>query len=239
MRVFLVGVYWVIFAIYSLPLYPIAYLIGKKDEKKQVAFSQAIVRHAFRVMLLISGVKLECKGIEKLPKDQAYMYAANHRSNVDILVGYRTVPTLTGFVSKDSLKKVPCVSTWMKYLKCMFLDRKDLKKGMQVILQGISQLKEGYSVFIMPEGTRNHNEEMLPFHEGSFKLATKSGCSIVPVAMKNTDKVVGHHFAWLRPIKVTIVYGTPIDPNSLTPEEKKHIGAYTQNVIKEMLENID
>lgn len=239
MRVALVGIVLVIFSIVSLPLYLVAYLLGKKDPKKQVAFSQAIVTKVLRIMLWIAGVKLECKGVEQVPKDEPIMYIGNHRSYVDILVGYCTVPTLTGFVSKDSLRRVPCISRWMYFLKCLFLNREDGKQSLQVILKGIEQIKQGFSIFIMPEGTRNHGEELLPFHEGSFKLSTKTGCAIVPVAMKNTDKVVDNHFAWFRPIKVTVVYGAPVYPDSLEKEEKKFIGAYMQNIMKQMLENMD
>lgn len=239
MRIALIGIVLAIFFIISLPLYLVAYLLGKKDQKKQVAFSQAIVKRVLYIILCIAGVKLECRGVEQVPKDEPIMYIGNHRSYVDILVGYCTVPTLTGFISKDELGRVPFIRIWMRFLKCLFLKREDGRQGFQVILQGIEQIKEGFSIFIMPEGTRNHGEELLPFREGSFKLSTKTGCAIVPVAMKNTDKVVGNHFAWFRPIKVTVVYGAPVYPDSLEKEEKKFIGAYMQNIMKQMLENME
>lgn len=241
MRVAMIIIYLVFFSIFSLPMYLVAYILGKKDVKKQVAFSQILVGTAFKHMLWIAGVRLECRGLEQVPKDEPVMYIGNHRSYIDILVGYSTVPTPTGFVSKDSLevKKVPCINRWMYFLKCLFIKRDDMKQSVQVILKGIEQIKQGLSIFIMPEGTRNHGEELLPFHEGSFKLSTKTGCAIVPVAMKNTDKVLGNHLAWFRPMKVTVVYGPPVYPDSLEKEEKKFIGAYMQNIMKQMLENID
>lgn len=174
-----------------------------------------------------------------MPKDEPIMYIGNHRSYVDILAGYCTVPTLTGFVSKDGLSKVPCIGTWMRFLKCLFLKRGDGKQSIQIILKGIEQIKQGFSVFIMPEGTRNRKEKLLPFHEGSFKLSTKTGCAIVLVAMKNTDKVVGNHFAWFRPMKVSVVYGAPVYPDSLEPEERKFIGAHMHKIMEEMLDNME
>ncbi|MBQ1393539.1 MAG: 1-acyl-sn-glycerol-3-phosphate acyltransferase, partial [Lachnospiraceae bacterium] len=75
--------------------------------------------------------------------------------------------------------------------------------------------------------------------DGSFKLATKTGCAIVPVAIKNTDKVIGHHFAWFSPTRVSIVYGEPIYPKDIPTEEKRHIGAYMQKKVEEMLENMN
>lgn len=239
MRVFLIGLVLLIFSIVSLPLYLVAYLLGKKDPKKQVAFSQAIVKRVLKIMLIVAGVRLECRGVENVPKDEPIMYVSNHRSYVDILAGYCTVPTLTGFISKDTLRRFPCVSRWMKFLKCLFLDRDNPKEGLKTILTGISQIEQGFSIFIMPEGTRNHTDKLLPFHEGSFKLSTKTGCAIVPVAMKNTDKVLGNHFAWFHPMKVTVVYGEPIYPDQLEKEQKKFIGGHVQGIVQEMLEKME
>lgn len=242
MRMIIIILFLLIFFVISLPLYLVVWLIGKKNEKLQVAVSQKIVNGAFRIIFWIGGVKIQCEGVNQVPSDEPIMYIANHRSYCDILAGYLTVPTLTGFVSKDMLEKVPFIRIWMKFLKCLFLDRENPKEGLKVILQGIEQIKKGYSVFIMPEGTRNPNDSLLPlmpFHEGSFKLATKTGCAIVPVAMKNTDKVLQKKFPWIKPCVITVVYGEPVYPNDLPEEERRHVGRYMQEKVKEMLENME
>jgi 1-acyl-sn-glycerol-3-phosphate acyltransferase len=45
------------------------------------------------------------------------------------------------------------------------------------------------SMAIYPEGTRNKAEGMLPFHAGSFKIATKSGAPIVVSTVEGTELV--------------------------------------------------
>ncbi len=71
---------------------------------------------------------------------------------------------------KKELLKVPLLSIWMKYLHCLFLDREDIKQGLQTILTAIDKIKSGISIFVFPEGTRNKVEgTFLPFHEGCFK----------------------------------------------------------------------
>lgn len=238
----LIALFLLIFFIISIPLWLVVWLIGKKDEKLQVAVSQKIVKWVFQGIFFIAGVKVQCEGVEQVPADEPVMYIANHRSYCDILAGYMTVPTLTGFISKDMLEKVPFVRVWMRLLKCLFLDRNNPKEGLKVILQGIEQIKSGFSVFIMPEGTRNKSENLLPlmpFHEGSFKLSTKTGCAIVPVAMKNTDEVVHKKFPWIKPCVITVVYGKPVYPDDLSEEERKHVGRYMQEKVKEMLEKME
>ena len=76
---------------------------------------------------------------------------------------------------------------------------------------------------------------MLPFHEGSFKIATKANCPIIPIAISNSANIFEAHFPKISPAKVVVEYGKPIYPDELSKEDKRHVGEYTQNVIREML----
>jgi 1-acyl-sn-glycerol-3-phosphate acyltransferase len=76
---------------------------------------------------------------------------------------------------------------------------------------------------------------MLPFHEGSFKIATRTGCPIVPMALNNTAELFEAHFPKISPCHVVIEYGKPIYPKELSKEEQKHLGVYTRDVLLEML----
>lgn len=98
-------------------------------------------------------------------------------------------------------------------------------------------MKNGYSIFIMPEGTRNRGDELdlLPFKEGSFKMAEKSGCAIIPVAISNSAAVFEKQIPWVKPAHVIIHYGCPIYPDSLSKEEKKHLGVTVRDNIIETL----
>lgn len=62
----------------------------------------------------------------------------------------------------------------MKRIHCLFLDRKDIRKGLQTILEGAEYLKEGYSMCIYPEGTRSTTGELGEFKGGSLKMAQKA-----------------------------------------------------------------
>ena len=225
-----------LFLIISLPIYLISLIVGLFSRHAKVAFSQKLAAICFRFVLLFSGTKRIVLGLENVPKDEAVLYAANHRGFADIPVGYVTLPTLTGFVAKKDIAKIPLMSWWMRNLNCLFLDRDDLKAGLKTILQGIEYMKEGYSMFIMPEGTRSQGEEMLPFKEGSLKMAEKTGCAIIPVAITNSDAVFERQAPWVKKATVIIHYGKPIYPNEVDKETKKHLGAHVRSVISEMLE---
>ncbi len=235
MRLILVLLFLVVFFIISIPLYLIEWIIGRFNHRAMVASSQAIVVAAFRMVLLLSGVKCTVIGRENIPKEEAVLYIANHRSYFDIPVVYTSIPNLTGFMSKKELARIPFLSTWMRFLQCLFLDRDDIKQGLKTVLKGIEQVKAGYSVFISPEGTRNHGKEMLPFKEGSFKIAEKTGCAIIPVAISNSDEVYENHSPWIRAAHVIVEYGKPIYPKDLSKEQLKFLGSYVQGIIREML----
>lgn len=239
MRTVLVGLILLLYFIFSIPMYLVQYIIGKINPKLQFKVAQRIVAATFKLILFVSGVKCEVTGLENVPKDEAVLYIANHRSYFDILIGYATVPTLTSFVAKKEMNKMPCVRIWMRYMKCLLLDREDVRAGLKTILQGIEQIKEGYSIFIMPEGTRNHDNELLPFHEGSFKFAEKSGCAIIPVAMTCTDEIWEKHMPWVRKAKVYVHYGKPIYMKELPKEERKFIGSYTHKIVANMLSEME
>ena len=236
MRLIIAILFLVMFFIISIPLFLIEYLIGRFSHQTQVTSSQKIVVMAFHVLLFISGVKRTVIGIENIPTDEPILYISNHRSYFDIPVAYVSLPTLTGFMAKKEIERIPLLRTWMRFLQCLFLDRDDIRQGMKTILKAIEQIKAGYSIFISPEGTRNHAKEMLPFKEGSFKVSEKTGCAIIPVALTNTDEIFENHTPWIKSAKVVIEFGKPIYPKQLDKEQRKAIGSYVQNIIKDMLD---
>ena len=226
------------FLVLGYPLLAAQNSLGMKDVDARNRESLKIVQFMFRLILKVAGVQVTVKGEENIPKDQAVLYVGNHRSYFDILVGYTTVPGLMGFVAKKEMLGYPLLRSWMKNVNCLFLDRENLKEGLKTILEGIEHVKSGISVWIFPEGTRNRNEdirELLPFKEGSLKIAEKSGCPVVPVAMVGTAEVFEKHMPFIRSSKVTVFYGKPFYIKELSPEDRKHSGAYTREVIRNML----
>lgn len=226
----------VVFFILFLPICLLLMLLRKVNKKLASRISQCIVRGAFRAAMWPGGMKRIVVGIENVPKDTPVLYAANHRGLLDAAIGYITVPTLTGFVAKKEIRKVPFLNLWMYNVNCLFLDRTDIRAGMKVILSCVDYINEGISIFIAPEGTRSHDKDPLPFKDGSLKPAQKTGCPIVPVAITGTDELFENHFPWLHKTKVVIEYGKPIYLSELPTEIQKHPGAYVREKVMEMLE---
>ena len=217
MRTIIILILYVIITILSLPMYLIEAIVRLISPRAAAHIAQVIVKGAFNLVMFVSGCKKTIIGVENIPKDTPVMYAANHRSFYDIILAYATVPNQTAFISKMEIKKMPCVAQWMYFLNCLFMDRGDVKQNLQIILSAITLVKNGYSIYIAPEGTRNATDTLLEFKEGSMKIATKGKCPI-------------------KKGKILIEYGKPIYPEELDKETKKHLGVYVRGIIEEMYE---
>lgn len=232
-RFIFVVLFLVVFLILSIPVMLVEWLIGKKSPNMKDYSSLRIVQWAFKVILWIAGVNVTVIGKEHIP-DEPVLYIGNHRSFFDVPITYSRCRRLTGFVAKKEIEKVPLLSTWMRFLYCLFLDRDDVRAGLKTILAAIEQVKNGISIFIFPEGTRNKGEELsvLPFHDGSFKIAEKTGCAVVPVSINNSVQILEAHFPFIRKTHVVLEYGEPIYPNTLDKEAKKQLGTYCHDLIE-------
>lgn len=235
-RFLLVVLFLFLYLLLGIPVLGIEWIIGKFNKNLSDYQSLRLVQWAFNVILKISGVEVTVIGEENVP-DEPVLFIGNHRSYFDILLTYSRCKRLTGYVAKKEMLRYPLLRDWMKRLYCLFLDRENPKEGLKTILQAIDYEKNGISICIFPEGTRNDGEElsMLPFHNGSFKIAEKSGCAIVPISLNNTVSIFEAHLPFIRKTHVVLEYGKPIYMKDMDKETKKHIGEYCQNIIQETI----
>lgn len=234
LRFILVATFVILFLILSIPLMVIEWIIGKSNPDVKNRSSLAIVNWAFRWVIRLAGTKVIAIGEENIPKDSAVLYVGNHRSYFDIVLTYVRVPRPTGYVAKIEMAKFPLLSTWMRNLHCLFLDRENIKEGLKTILSGIEKVKNGISICIFPEGTRNKTPDtFLPFHEGSFKIAEKGNVPIIPMTIVNSAAVFEDQFPKMKKATVVIEYGAPIYIKELDKDIRKSLGTYVSGIISD------
>ena len=195
-RFIITALFVILFLILSIPLLIAEWIIGKFNPPLKDRSSLAIVNWAFRMVLRLSGVSVTYIGEDRIPKDTPVLYVGNHRSYFDIVMTYVRVPRTTGYISKVEFLKIPLLSNWMKNLHCLFLDRSDLKAGMKTILAAIEEIKNGVSICIFPEGTRNRTDApLLEFHAGSSDDDRQRRTDLrSPFSLHPQDK--GYHRIW-------------------------------------------
>lgn len=235
-RFILVALFLLIYLVLGIPVYLIFRLVHKISPKTGDYASLRTVQWAFRVILRIAGVEATVIGEERIP-DEPVLYVGNHRSYFDILLTYSRCKRRTGFVAKKEMLRYPLLRDWMGALYCLFLDRSNVREGLKTILEAIEYVKQGISIFIFPEGTRNTGEELslLPFKGGSLKIAEKSGCAIIPVSMNNTCEIFEAHLPRIKKTHVVIEYGEPIYPNQLDKETRRHLDTYVSDIIQKTI----
>ena len=236
-RLILTLLFVILFLILGLPVMGVEWIITKINKHAGDMAALRTVQWAFKVCLFLSGVKADIRGLENLPSDpeKPALLVGNHNGFFDVIIMYTLFPERTGFIAKKEFKKVPLLNLWMMMLYCLFLDRKDTRQGLQTILTAIEHVKKGISIFVFPEGTRSKDGKMKEFKAGAFKIATKTGCPIIPVAISGTADIFENHLPLIKSRPVVITIGEPIAVNSLEKDEKKHISDYTHKIMEDML----
>lgn len=217
----------------SLILLPAFWIYGKFQPEKAELATLAVVRWGFRVIRFLAGAQVTVRGQENIPKNRAVLYVSNHRSFFDVVISYPLTQGRCGYVAKQEIRKVPVLSLWMRRIHCLFLDRADMRDAMRMMKDSVHLIRSGISVWICPEGTRNHEEGVLPFKAGSFKIAEMSGCPVVPVTFTHTDDILENHFPWVRRTDVSIEFGKPVETAGMTREEKKALPEMVQKIVEE------
>ena len=163
------------YLILSIPLLLAEWIVGKMNPRAKDISSLRIIQAVFRLILKITGVTVTVIGQENVPKDTPVLYIGNHRSYFDILLTYVRCPDLTGYVAKAEMEKIPLLSNWMRYLHCLFLDRKDIKKGLKTILTGVEKMKSG-----IPSASSRKEPETAAKTSWIFFLSMKAASSWPP-----------------------------------------------------------
>ena len=234
-RFIIVAITVIGFLILSIPILLIEWIIGKFSPRTKEISSLRIVQGVFKFILWEAGTKVTIIGEENVPKDTPVLYIGNHRSYFDIVLTYSRCPIRTGYIAKKEMERYPLLSNWMKYLHCLFLDRKDIKQGLKTILAAIDKIKSGISICIFPEGTRSQDEDPHEFKEGSLRPALKAKVPVIPMAISGTADILENNKRFqVKPTTVHITFGQPIYPDQLERAEKKHLGATIREEIIEM-----
>lgn len=169
-----------------------------------------------KVILWISGLKLRVRGHEQLDFSKPRIYIANHSSYMDIPCLFAGLPVNLYFIAKSEVKKIPFVGIFMMATRMIFLDRTSRQKSIKSMNDAGDLIKKGKSVLVFPEGTRSRTGTIQTFKKGAFMLAYNANLSIVPILLEGTNKVMPSDSLKVKPGKVLMTVGQPIDSNNFS-----------------------
>jgi 1-acyl-sn-glycerol-3-phosphate acyltransferase len=179
---------------------------------------RAIARAGARAFLRLSGLRLEVRGLERLPAEPCVV-VANHASYLDGVVFTAALPPRFGFVIKREMAGVPLAATMLRRIGAEFVERFNRSKGAADARRVLRNAASGQSLVFFPEGTFSARPGLLKFHAGAFITAARAGCPVVPAVIRGTREALppGH---WLpRPAAIDVELLMPLSAMSPEPEE--------------------
>jgi 1-acyl-sn-glycerol-3-phosphate acyltransferase len=171
--------------IFGPPVLLVAWLTGNHD----VVYPWAMF--GARNWLRLSGVTVHVSGAENLDPNQPYVFVSNHRSYLDTATIFIHTGRRVGVLAKKELLNVPILGVGMGFVDVMAIDRSNSERARETVAAATDRIRAGRSFAVFAEGTRAKPGEFLPFKKGAFFMAAQAGVPIVPVAIKNTDYLMG------------------------------------------------
>lgn len=205
-----------------------------KPNEKFSRFYNNVVCWTLGVALDACNVKVKVEGIEKIPEGR-FVLIQNHMAMFDPIVTLARLGKYEiGFITKPENTKLPIINKFMHRICCIPIDRENPRNAVKSINAAAENIKNGVcSMAIYPEGTRARDGEMLPFHAGSFKIATKSGAPLVITTVTNTNKV--HNNAPFKRTDVTLRVCAVIPGEEVTKSSTAELSARARKIMCESL----
>lgn len=172
-----------------------------------------------RNWLRLSGVHVEVRGLELLDPKQTYVFVSNHRSYLDTAAMFIYTGRRIGLLAKKELLKVPVLGVGMGFVNVMAIDRTNRESAIRTTEAAAKRIQSGVSFAVFVEGTRAKRGELLPFKKGAFYMARQAGVPVVPVAIKNSDVLMGKGTGEARAGTLEMVLLPPVETASVETDE--------------------
>lgn len=168
------------------------------------------------VMLAVSFVSTEIKNKEKIQPGTSYIIISNHQSLYDIIALVTTLGIQYRWFIKKEVLKIPLFGYALYASRNIFIDRSNTAKAIESINKGIDRLPGGAGVMVFAEGTRSPDGRIHEFKKGGFVTAVRRKIPILPVTVNGSRRVLPKRSVVVKPGKIQIVIGDPIDTSGYT-----------------------
>lgn len=188
-------------------------------------FIKLMFRFYYRIFF---GVKVH--GVEKLPKEGAYLICSNHLDARDpFVIGSALDPEIS-ILAKKELFKNKIVAWFIKLNGAIPVDRE--ANDISAIKTALKILKGGNVMMLFPEGTRNKTKVPLEAKPGVAMIAVKAKVPIVPISFIAEYK----HFKTMHVIINDPIYLDEHFGERMTTEKYQEI---SQNIIDKIYEGVN
>jgi 1-acyl-sn-glycerol-3-phosphate acyltransferase len=184
------------------------------------------------------GVEVTSRGGEGVAWDEPLIVMASHQSYLDIPALYAVLPQPFGMLAKQELFRLPIFNLAMRGLRCIPIDRDNLRQSLASLRQAAEQIRSGNSIVVFPEGTRSTDGSLQELKTGPFYLAEMARVPIVPVGIRGTNRALAKGALFVRPARVEVRIGQPILPARRGPAERDRLRGAVHAALSELLGEI-
>lgn len=166
-----------------------------------------------------AGVRLRTTGEEHLWSHRPAVFIFNHQSNYDPVVVCKLLRRDLTAVGKKELRSNPLIGPAFTFAGVVFIDRGDREKAVAALQPVVQTLRDGISVVVAPEGTRQPTPLPGPFKKGAFVMAMQAGVPIVPIVIANTVDVLPRGSGLVRSATVDVAVLPPVPTDDWTHDD--------------------
>lgn len=192
-----------------------------------------------RLMMRLSGIPWEIRGMEQYPRGTPVVVTANHMSYLDGILLVASLPgTLSptgyfAFIAKRELADRFVSRIFLRRLGTLFVDRDDPRRGVSDVKEFGQTLQGGQPLIFFPEGTFDRMPGLLPFRTGAFSIAAEAGVAVVPIVITGTRSILrgDSRFPRMGHAAVTVTVAKPILPRGAAWEDALRLRDETRAAI--------
>jgi 1-acyl-sn-glycerol-3-phosphate acyltransferase len=172
----------------GVPVITIGHILRKFFGVEDFIFAPA--KFGLRIYVRSAGARVNVSGLEHLDRDQAYVFVANHQSNLDPPLLFSYLGRNVGAMAKIELFRIPIMKQGFPLAHVVPVDRAAGGRAVRTARRGADELRLGHSLMAFPEGTRSIGGRVKEFKKGAFYMAIEAGVPIVPVVINDTRLVM-------------------------------------------------
>ena len=169
----------------------------------------AIVRNFLKVLLIIYN-RCTSKWLFRLPKDEKFIVACNHASNLDPVIVGCYFPRRLRYFAKEELFRNWLFGACIRALGAVPVSRQNNASAAGALKGFMKLYQEGSDVLIFPEGGRTLDGNLQPLEAGVAVIASHTHAPILPVFIHGSFRAMPPGAAFVKPTKLRVTFGEPL-----------------------------
>lgn len=204
---------------------------GKKINKTEI---YNFINRLLRTVNYFLRLSISVEHFERFDANKHYLITPNHQSNTDVPILLEVLKYPVTYVAKIAISKLIIIKDFMKLIGSLYLNKDDMRGQIKVMQEVEVKLKNHESVVIFPEGKRSFTSEMNDFKPGTFKVATRTKCDILPITINNAYKLKDN-YPWRR-TDIKVYIHEPITYETYKDMSTQEIASMVKKIVEAKVE---